>query len=133
MTLFSVPGQWSHWSAWSRCSVVCGAGTQVRTRLCSNPPPQYGGNDCFGSNADSRMCNARKCTIGKAHKIHTCANAFKNISGGDIILRQFWAGAAIILKALAHSENGRLFYVNACFATIVPRSPWLSFSGRIGI
>ncbi len=45
------------WSAWSQCSSTCGAGTQ--TRVCNQPAPSGGGNDCSG--ASSQPCNTQSC------------------------------------------------------------------------
>ncbi|XP_058698894.1 complement component C8 alpha chain isoform X1 [Poecile atricapillus] len=45
-------GRWSCWSGWSPCQ----AGTQRRSRECSNPAPQHGGQPCAGRNLQSRAC-----------------------------------------------------------------------------
>lgn len=43
---FSVHGQWSEWTSWSKCSTTCGNGQQTRSRSCTSPPPMNGGEDC---------------------------------------------------------------------------------------
>ena len=44
---FLAKGQWTEWSAWSGCSVVCGAtGTQNRERICRNPTTSATQEDC---------------------------------------------------------------------------------------
>jgi hypothetical protein len=60
-------GGWGAWSNYSDCSVSCGgSGTQVRTRLCNNPVPQFGGANCTGSNTGIQSCNNGPCPpIGK--------------------------------------------------------------------
>lgn len=58
---FVVDGRWTEWKAWSRCSVTCGGGTQTRSRTCTNPPPQHGGEDCTGENEEMRSCNEFPC------------------------------------------------------------------------
>ena len=55
--LILVDGGWNDWSVWDTCSVTCGGGSQGRNRSCSNPSPQYGGNDCVGDVFDSQDCN----------------------------------------------------------------------------
>ncbi|NXE86153.1 CO8A protein, partial [Menura novaehollandiae] len=45
-------GRWSCWSGWSPCQ----AGTSRRSRHCTNPAPQHGGQPCAGRNLQSRAC-----------------------------------------------------------------------------
>lgn len=45
-------GAWSDWSAWSTCTPSCGKGLQYRTRSCTNPMPQFGGQACEGTNRE---------------------------------------------------------------------------------
>ncbi|NXU41876.1 CO8A protein, partial [Drymodes brunneopygia] len=47
-----VDGRWSCWSGWSPCQ----AGTSRRSRHCSNPAPQHGGQPCAGRDLQSRAC-----------------------------------------------------------------------------
>lgn len=60
---FAVDGNYTDWSAWSVCTVSCGGGTQDRTRSCTNPVQQYGGNDCsqIGSDYEQEACNTQVC------------------------------------------------------------------------
>ena len=46
--LLLVHGGWSSWSVSTPCSVICGNGTQVLSRTCTNPAPKYGGRSCQG-------------------------------------------------------------------------------------
>ena len=55
-------GSWSSWSGWTQCSMTCNTGTQSRSRTC------VGGNDCTGSNIETRNCNTQNCT-SKLNKI----------------------------------------------------------------
>ncbi|CAM9995189.1 unnamed protein product [Lampetra planeri] len=55
-----VDGAWSAWSGWSACSVTCGLGTRVHTRLCDSPAPRYGGRLCPGSE-DGRQSQTELC------------------------------------------------------------------------
>ena len=59
----SVNGQWSHWQAWSSCSVSCNVGEQLRRRSCNNPSPEFGGKKCEGQETEMRACNLGKCFI----------------------------------------------------------------------
>ncbi|NXP18786.1 CO8A protein, partial [Scytalopus superciliaris] len=45
-------GRWNCWSGWSPCQ----AGTSRRSRQCTNPAPQNGGQPCTGRNLQSRAC-----------------------------------------------------------------------------
>ncbi|XP_062600368.1 A disintegrin and metalloproteinase with thrombospondin motifs 12-like [Saccostrea cucullata] len=63
-------GGWSEFGPykdWSDCSVTCGNGVQqgVRTRVCNNPEPQNGGNNCEGLKDDKkeRICNSQPCPV----------------------------------------------------------------------
>ncbi|XP_063678147.1 SCO-spondin-like [Bolinopsis microptera] len=58
-----VDGEWSSFSDWSECSVVCGGGSQSRIRSCSNPAPANGGVDCNGDDSESQNCNADPCPV----------------------------------------------------------------------
>ena len=50
-TLFSsVDGGYSPFTNWSDCTETCGGGEQIRTRTCTNPPPQH-----FGERIVPRM------------------------------------------------------------------------------
>ncbi|XP_068397521.1 hemicentin-1 isoform X4 [Eschrichtius robustus] len=56
-----VDGKWTTWTSWSTCTVSCGGGARQRTRDCSDPVPQYGGNKCEGSDVQSDFCNSDSC------------------------------------------------------------------------
>ncbi|XP_048241924.1 coadhesin-like [Haliotis rufescens] len=59
----AINGGMSVWTSWSEgpCSATCGSAFQNvnRTRSCTNPAPQYGGNDCSGPRFESMK---RTCT-----------------------------------------------------------------------
>ena len=47
LLFLSVDGQWGSWSGRGTCSETCGkSGTKTKSRICNNPSPQYGGNQC---------------------------------------------------------------------------------------
>lgn len=59
-----INGGYTDWSNWTTCSSTCGEGTQVRTRSCTNPAPENGGNYCSGSPIEARSCNSSQpCPI----------------------------------------------------------------------
>ena len=51
-----VHGAWAQWSSWGSCSVTCGNGQMLRTRTCTDPAPQYGGQECSGSDTETETC-----------------------------------------------------------------------------
>ena len=53
-----VNGNWSEWSEWANCTLQC---WKIRTRTCTNPSPQYFGNDCKGSHNDTFRCWVEPC------------------------------------------------------------------------
>jgi syndecan 4/thrombospondin 1 len=56
-----VDGNWANWSNWSMCDVTCGNGTQVRTRSCTHPAPEYGGTNCTGPHLQNQQCVREVC------------------------------------------------------------------------
>ncbi|VDI13130.1 Hypothetical predicted protein, partial [Mytilus galloprovincialis] len=58
-----VNGNWGTWASWDSCSVTCASGTQNRQRQCDQPAPQHNGQDCGGSNTDTKSCTQIACPI----------------------------------------------------------------------
>jgi len=58
-----VDGNYTDWSAWDECSVLCGGGIRQRNRFCTNPAPQHNGKDCsaIGPASESQNCNESPC------------------------------------------------------------------------
>lgn len=56
-----IDGDWSSWSDYTNCRVICGDGYQRRNRSCTNPPPQAGGMDCMGDTTDRLECHNGAC------------------------------------------------------------------------
>lgn len=58
-----IPGKWTAWSQWSKCSKSCSGGKKYRMRTCSNPPPSNGGKPCTGNSTETGMCQTIPCPI----------------------------------------------------------------------
>ena len=61
---FTVNGGWGDFTEWDACPVNCGGADQGRTRVCDNPAPQYGGDDCTidgSSDSETQRCNENPC------------------------------------------------------------------------
>ncbi|XP_013378635.1 SCO-spondin [Lingula anatina] len=56
-----IDGGWGSWSTWSSCTVTCGGGVISRSRSCDSPPPQFGGQNCSGSDVDTQECATNTC------------------------------------------------------------------------
>lgn len=80
----TVDGNWASWTSYGSCSVTCGGGTQTRSRTCTNPAPQYLGQNCAGMSSESQQCNTHNCPSMYNEFIHhllSCRNmnTFLNI------------------------------------------------------
>lgn len=58
-----IPGGWTGYSAWDKCTVTCGGGSTLRRRECTAPAPDHGGPDCEGPNKEKKQCNPQNCPI----------------------------------------------------------------------
>ena len=66
----AVDGRWSVWSDWSACSRSCDSGIKTRSRDCTQPPPQHGGQACEGDAVETVSCSDTPCP-GKSLIIST--------------------------------------------------------------
>merc|ERR1712168_1381343 len=58
-----VNGNWGKWTPWSGCSKSCGRGTKVKSRVCNNPSPAFGGIGCPGRKVVTNTCNIKPCPV----------------------------------------------------------------------
>ncbi|KAL9955598.1 hypothetical protein ACROYT_G036941 [Oculina patagonica] len=58
-----IDGGYTEWEEWTECSLTCGGGRRRRYRQCTNPVPQYGGEDCSGPAEDIEDCNTDGCPV----------------------------------------------------------------------
>ncbi|XP_048731015.2 uncharacterized protein LOC125648132 [Ostrea edulis] len=60
-----IDGNWSDWSAWASCPSNCWPhSTPVgRTRTCTNPSVQYGGDACSGDSSETATCYSLGCPV----------------------------------------------------------------------
>ncbi|XP_013411295.1 uncharacterized protein LOC106174328 isoform X9 [Lingula anatina] len=58
-----IDGGFTEWSAWGTCDRTCGGGTHSRNRSCTNPAPQFGGQNCTGIEEESKACNTNPCPV----------------------------------------------------------------------
>ena len=91
----AVDGRWSDWSQWSLCTNDIN-GLQMRTILCVNPEPKFGGELCAGPNATvMRGCGERsRCRQGisqmlKANFIIRLLMTF-SVSFTTYLFENFW-------------------------------------------
>ncbi|TSK16074.1 SCO-spondin [Bagarius yarrelli] len=77
-----VDGQWAEWSEWSECDEECGGGVKIRSRLCSNPPPKNGGQECEGMTMQTQSCNTHPCGTGTDSQTG-CTNGLVMVRDAD--------------------------------------------------
>ncbi|XP_077986992.1 hemicentin-1-like [Glandiceps talaboti] len=58
-----INGQWGSWMPWEECTKTCGQGSRSRSRLCNDPPPQFGGRSCQGTAVEQVLCNIKPCPV----------------------------------------------------------------------
>ncbi|XP_057298171.1 SCO-spondin-like isoform X3 [Hydractinia symbiolongicarpus] len=100
-----IHGGWGSWANEGTCSRTCGQGRQLQRRLCNNPPPQFGGNncnpadssqtiDCFLVNCpinggwsawtESGSCS-RTCGTGVIREVRSCTNPTPQFGGSTCV------------------------------------------------
>lgn len=73
-----VDGGFTDWSSWTICSATCNGGMRKRTRTCTNPVPQNGGQPCTDNASDLEQCSTDACPGNIKHfqRIHYCTFSF---------------------------------------------------------
>ena len=56
-SLGKTDGMWAQWGEWSGCSKTCGDGKKSKTRECDYSNPHCKGQECYGDNSTTVMCN----------------------------------------------------------------------------
>ncbi|XP_071497442.1 A disintegrin and metalloproteinase with thrombospondin motifs 1-like [Diadema antillarum] len=59
----SVDGGWTEYGDYCECSRTCGTGVRFRSRSCTNPTPQWGGQPCVGDSRLYTLCNDQVCQL----------------------------------------------------------------------
>ncbi len=59
-----IHGGWSSWGEWGQCNRTCDGGIKQRNRTCTDPAPQYNGQQCVGDSNDKTICNTHRCRDG---------------------------------------------------------------------
>ena len=54
-------GGWSEWGPHEECSALCGGGIEKNLRLCNDPLPSNGGDECVGDATREIACNTQAC------------------------------------------------------------------------
>ena len=57
-----IDGGWSAWAEWGRCNRTCDGGIKERNRTCTEPAPQFNGQQCVGNSNERTICNTHQCT-----------------------------------------------------------------------
>lgn len=83
-----IHGKYSEWGGWFSCSVTCGGGTRSRNRTCTNPPPQFGGQECSGDSENSESCNTENCPIDGGYSDWSLWSECTVSCGGGTSLRE---------------------------------------------
>lgn len=59
----------------------------VRTRICDNPPAQFGGKECDGLSYEERRCKNKNCP---RKSIHLCIKIISNLYNQRLIKNNFF-------------------------------------------
>ncbi|XP_048579836.1 uncharacterized protein LOC116619170 isoform X2 [Nematostella vectensis] len=84
-----VDGGYTQWTKYSECSKSCGNGTTNRTRMCTNPAPRHGGEDCehLGPDIEITPCNEHPCPIHGGYTSWTTFTTCSLTCGGGTSYR----------------------------------------------
>ncbi|CAH1242272.1 HMCN1 [Branchiostoma lanceolatum] len=114
-----VEGNWSPWSPWSNCSAICGAGSMIRTRTCSDPPPQIPELGCVGPALETQVCMApaecEECPDGTVyHGCLPCPRTCLDIQAGVVCTDGGCVPGCSCPEGLVFNEAGECVEMAEC-------------------
>ncbi|XP_069121896.1 semaphorin-5A-like isoform X2 [Argopecten irradians] len=126
-------GDWSPWTAFSKCTAYCGGGTQQRHRSCDSPQPFGFGHDCIGDGMETRTCNTHSCEGEWSCWSEYSACSVSCGRGTRVKVRKCQSavpGTTYTLPCPGTHENVVLCYMDPCNGTLGwdEWSPWTSCS-----
>ena len=121
----AVDGAWSPWSRWGYCSQTCGQGSRSRSRTCTMPIPQNGGNDCVGANLETKDCKmkvcppidgrwsnwgrwsscSRSCDKGEQRRVRTCTDPPASSGGRECTGERFQTNVCFLRRCSAEETT----------------------------
>ena len=82
--------------------MMCGGGSQNRSRTCTNPPPAHGGKGCTGEGEEFRSCNESPCP-GRTCQLCTAYLL-------SVLTEDTSPHSLIVNKKIKFLENGGTYY-----------------------
>lgn len=114
-----IDGGYTDFGPWAKCTKSCGGGSQFRTRTCTQPKPQYGGESCLilGAPIERRECETQACA--KYTKFGPWSKCSKTCAGGvqkrsRSCVASGWNAVINDCKHLGHSYETRKCETQPC-------------------
>eukprot|EP00112_Aurelia_sp_Birch-Aquarium-sp1_P004443 Seg1505.2 transcript_id=Seg1505.2/GoldUCD/mRNA.D3Y31 product=Hemicentin-1 protein_id=Seg1505.2/GoldUCD/D3Y31 len=82
-----VNGRYSKWGSFEPCTKSCGGGMKTRERLCNNPAPAHGGENCAGASSETVPCNTGACPVNGGFSNYGAYGACNKVCGGGVKYR----------------------------------------------
>merc|ERR1719433_1274583 len=94
----AVDCEWGPWSEWGPCSVSCGKGDHLRSRVV-NVRPMNGGKDCGLKSDESERCNVGDCVFEAPKSLSLTATTTEfNIRADNLRLEPYTHDARLVDK-----------------------------------